>query len=62
MNALIESVNTAILGDSERYPLNIEASKRCIQYWFKSTEMPNERYVKNVIIGLICKMKTDLFI
>ena len=38
--------NLASLAECGRYPLNICAQIKCIQYWLKITQLPDDRYVK----------------
>ena len=47
------ATNAAVLGDCGRYPLSIEAAKRCVKYWLKIMKLPEERYVKKCYLMLI---------
>ena len=40
------SSNDAVLGDLGRYPIFINAAKRCIKYWLKIIRLPRYRYVR----------------
>ena len=40
----VNACNDAILGDLGRYPLYINAHKRCIKYWLRLLQLPRERY------------------
>ena len=40
------SSNDAVLGDLGRYPIFINAAKRCIKYWLKIIRLPRSRYVR----------------
>ena len=42
----VKSCNAAVLGDCGRFPLYIEAEKRCLRYWLRILKMPNHRLVK----------------
>ena len=46
MSAPVRACTAVVLGDCERYPMYVNAAKRCIQYWLKIIHMPNYRYVK----------------
>lgn len=46
LNIPLNSINNVVLGDCGRYPMYIASSKRCIKYWLKILEMPEDRYVK----------------
>ncbi|MEW8542874.1 MAG: reverse transcriptase family protein, partial [Candidatus Thiodiazotropha sp.] len=42
----LHSSNAAVLGDCGRFPLWIEAAKRCIKYWLRILCMDDSRYVR----------------
>ena len=46
LNASPNACNAAVMGDLGRYPLLIEASKRCIKYWLKLLECKDDRFIK----------------
>ena len=50
----LNASNDAVLGDCGRYPLYINATKRCIKYWLKILRMQDNRYVKKCYIMLKC--------
>ena len=38
--------NIAVLGDCGRFPLWIEAARRCVKYWLRIMSMDDSRYVR----------------
>ena len=42
----LNSSNSALLGYCGRFPLWIEAARRCIKYWLRILNMDESRYVK----------------
>ena len=46
LNVKKMSCNNAILGDLGRYPMYINAAKRCIKYWLKVLNSGENRYIK----------------
>lgn len=51
MNTPLKSCN-AVLADCGRFPVQIEASKRCLKFWIRLLGLPNDRYVKKCYIML----------
>ena len=52
MSAPVRACTAAVLGDCERYPMYVNAAKRCIQYWLRIMNMPDHRYVKQCYVML----------
>ena len=50
----LNASNDAVLGDCGRYPMYINAVKRCVKYWLKILRMQDSRYVKKCYIMLKC--------
>ena len=46
LNVSIHSSNTAIYGETGRFPLYINHKIRCLKYWFKLNEMPRSRIAR----------------
>ena len=46
LNVKVNSCNDAILGDTGRLPLYINANKRCIKYWLRLLKLPSNRLVR----------------
>ena len=42
----LHSSNMAVLGDCGRFPLWIEAARRCVKYWLRIMSMDDSRYVR----------------
>ena len=49
MGVGLRASNAAVLCDCGRFPLWIEFTKRCINYWIKILSMPDTRYVKKLL-------------
>ena len=50
----LNASNDAVLGDCGRYPMYINATKRCVKYWLKILRMQDNRYVKKCYTMLKC--------
>ena len=50
----LNASNDAVLGDCGRYPMYINAAKRCVKYWLKILRMQDNRYVKKCYTMLKC--------
>ena len=44
--SVLHSSNMAVLGDCGRFPLWIEAARRCTKYWLRKMSMDDLRYVR----------------
>lgn len=50
----LNSSNDAVMAESGRFPLYINAAKRCIRFWFRILNMQEHRYVKKCYLMLKC--------
>ena len=46
LNVKMQTCNDVVLGDLGRYPMFIQAHKRCIKYWLRLVNLSNDRYSK----------------
>lgn len=51
MNVSQNACNAAVLGDCNRFPLNILTAKRAMKYWFKILSMSSDSYVKKMLLN-----------
>ena len=51
-SAPLNTCNAAIMGECGRLPLIINSSRRCLKYWFKILNMPEQRFVRKCYLML----------